>query len=878
MNSSTVFKKTLPLIVILLIIIIAAVTCTALKRTKANPVFENSDEVYLSTKEGDYTYTITKGQMYEELKNNVGLSSLIIRVNKDILKKEGYFDKVKDEDIEKKIEEATFEDGKDGLTGEEIAEAEKKFSDTMFSSYGLKDENEIKEYYRLVLAKEAYAKDKLEEEIKEKDDKATSDDEKYFPNSKYTSYYNDNYQQEFWAIIVPYTTETQAKNALAQLGILVHTKDSKVSDDFNCWKWIAKDEEGKYLVDSDGKYKEGKTLTAEEVVKAMIDLYNTVYAYKLKNYPAERLVLNEGKQYTIDEFGNYVFNTTFSEDDETLNTLHYTYGELSKYQTGILNSMRNNWVAYTANSEVNSSAKWYTPTPQSYNSGSLYCFCLKIAENQPKVLDDVKSEITEALKKEALTTTYIETKMAELRAKYNFTIYDTELEKNYITSMKNYKVTHKATKVAKKNVIASIDEIEYTVNDFYTLMDQSYGVSVIMSLLNYERFMVNKEFNKYYAYKSDLAEKKKWTDTEKYKEMKEQIAKEKLVFTSGSYSSYGYSPDSMTWLEFIKAVYGANSENDLLIQYLYNDIISDYQKSLKDLSKADETSDLWKFYEEKMEGIKNAYFSVKGVHLLICIYDDPKDATDSKATPLDPKDWSEEQVKLAKELHDQVLKYVSDEEGDITTKFEDIAGAFKKALKYLPGLEQTVEAQPAINGESYTFKNIEVSKFRSAGLSVKYEDLGEFTNGKMVEEFDKAVKSIWDENPASESMTIYEDYLQTVYGFHVYANLKSNPLPEWTSKDEKSTGILPTLELIKKYIKDEKDETISDTEKTALTTYYTPIATELGGSYNSYIEEYKALQALDLQLEGANYSKEILNRAIEIALANWNEKLTYNKK
>lgn len=125
MNSSTVFKKTLPLIVILLIIIIAAVTCTALKRTKANPVFENSDEVYLSTKEGDYTYTITKGQMYEELKNNVGLSSLIIRVNKDILKKEGYFDKVKDEDIEKKIEEATFEDGKDGLTGEEIAEAEK---------------------------------------------------------------------------------------------------------------------------------------------------------------------------------------------------------------------------------------------------------------------------------------------------------------------------------------------------------------------------------------------------------------------------------------------------------------------------------------------------------------------------------------------------------------------------------------------------------------------------------------------------------------------------------------------------------------------------------------------------------------------------------
>lgn len=878
MNSSTVFKKTLPLIVILLIIIGAAVTCTALKKTKANPVFENRDEVYLSTKEGDNTYTITKGQMYDELKNSVGLSSLIIKVNKDILKKEGYLDKVTDDEIAKKIEEATFEDGKEDLTSEEIAEAEKKFSDNMFSSYGLKDENEIKEYYRLVLAKEAFAKAKLEEEIKEKDDKAKENDEKYFPDSKYTSYYNEHYQQEFWAIVVPYTTETQAKNALAQLGIVVHYKDSKVSDDFSSWKWIAKDEKGDYKVDSDGKYVEGEVLTAKEVVKAMIDLYNAVYAYKLKNYPTERLVLNEGKQYSLDEFGNYVFNTTVSETDETLNTLHYTYSELSDYQTGILNSMRNNWVAYTANSEVNASAKWYTPTPQNYNSGSLYCFCLKIAEAQPKVLDDVKSEIYEELKKEVLTTTYIETKMAELRAKYNFTIYDTDLESTYISSMKNYKVTHKATKTAKKDIIASIDEIDYTVNDFYTLMDSNYGVSVIMSLLNYERFMTNKDFNKYYAYKSNLSEKKKWTDSEKYKEMKEQIANEKLVFTSGSYSSYGYSPDSMTWLEFIKSVYGANDENELLIQYLYNDIVSDYQKSLKDVSEVEEDSTLWKFYVEKMEEIKNAYFKVEGIHLLICIYNDPKDATDSKATPLDPEEWTEEQIKLAKELHNQILDYVSNEEGDIEAKFEDIADAFKKAMKYLPNLEQNIDAQPVVGGESYKFKNIEVSKFRSAGLSVKYEDLGEFTNGKMVEEFDKAVKSIWDENPSNDEMVIYKEYLQTVYGFHVYANLKTTPLAEWTSKDEKTTGILPTLEMVKKYLKDEKDETLTETEKTAITTYYSPIATELGGSYNSYIEEYKALQALDINLEGAAYSKDILNRAIEIALANWNDKLTYNKK
>lgn len=884
MNSSTVFKKTLPLIVILLVIIGVAVTCTALRTTKDNPDISNRDEVYLSTNEGNFKYEITKGQMFDELKTNVGLSSIIIKVNKDILTKEGYYDEVKDEDILKEIEEAIFEDGKEGLTAEEIKEAEEKFSDTMFSSYGLKNENEIKDYYRLVLAKEAYAKAQLEKEIAEKDEKAEENDDRYYPDSKYTTYYNSNYQQEFWAIIVPYTTEAQAKNALAQLGIVVHEKDSNITDDYACWKWIAKDEEGNYKIGEDNKYVEGETLEAHEVVKAMIDLYNAVYAYKLENYPVERLVLNEGKQYTIEKMGNeinYVFNTTLSETDEALNQLHYTYEELSTYQTGILNSMKNTWIQYNENSVVNASSKWYTPVPQSYNSGALYCFCLKIAEQSPKALDDVKDEITEALKKDTLTSSYIETKMAELREEYNFTIYDTDLEKNYISSMESYKVKHKATKVEKLDVIASINDIEYSVEDFFKLMDENYGVSIIMSLLNYERFMVNTEYNKYYEYKNELlSEKNKWNDRDKYKEMKEQVANEKLVFTSGSYSSYGYSPSSMTWLEFIESVYGAKDENDLLIQYLYSDIISDYQKSLADLSEKDASSDLWKFYEKHMEAIKNEFFSVKGAHLLICIYEDPKDATDSKASTINPSEWTEEQIKLAKELHDQILKYLEQPNEDSTVKaMEAIATSFKSSLKYLPTLDQNVESQPVVSGASYVFNNIEVAKFRSAGLSIKYEDLGEFENGKMVAEFDAAVKSIWNEwnDNGGNKETLYKQYLQTEYGFHVYYNLDCKAISEWKSEDEEESGILPTLDLIKKYLEDNNDETISDTQKTAIKTFFEPIYDELSGSYNGYIQEYKAIQALDINLDKTNYDRDTLNRAIEIAIDNWYEKITYNK-
>ena len=299
MNSSTVFKKTLPLIVILLVIIGVAVTCTALNKEKENPFINNGDDAYLSTTEGNFEYDITKADMFKELKANVGLSTLINTVNKQILTNLGYFDKVTEEAIAEEIEKATFEDGKEGLTAEEIAEKEEEFEETMFSSYGLKTLDEIKDHYRLTLAKKAYASDKLEEEIKAKDEEADEDSEKYFKESDYTTYYNANYQQEFWAIIVPFSTEAQAKNALAQLGIQLHRKDSKVEGDFDRWVKAVNEEE--------------VTLTPQEVVKAMIDMYNTNYAYKLENYPTEKITLNEGKQYSFDEFGNYVFNTTVSE-------------------------------------------------------------------------------------------------------------------------------------------------------------------------------------------------------------------------------------------------------------------------------------------------------------------------------------------------------------------------------------------------------------------------------------------------------------------------------------------------------------------------------------------------------------------------------------
>lgn len=869
MNGSTVIKKTLPLIIILLIIIGTAVTCTLLSKEKDNPVISDPDGIYLTAKEGEFTYKLTNSRLYDELKENVGVSSLVNMINKDLLKdlkKDGtsYWDKVTQEAIDEEIETATFPDGKDELTVEEITEAEEKFLDTMFSSYGLVTMTEIEDHYRLILAKELYAADKLDEEIAETNAEAETDSEKYFTQSDYSSYYTSNYKAEYWAIIVPFSTEAQAKNALAQLGITIKTSTANTSDDFTRWVKTIDGEE--------------VTLTTSEVVAAMVSMYNTTRAFQTESYPINRLVLTEGKQFAIND-GLYQFKTTVSEEDESLNVLHYTYDEIYAYQSSVQNYLKNTMVSYTTSSEVTYTQKWFTPTPQSYSSGSIHCFIMKLAEVAAPEQSAVNEEIYEKLVEKTLTSTFVETKMAELRQEKELVIYDAFLEKQYASSAKSYSVTHETTKKASENLVASVEGHDYTTDQLYDAMDKIYGISLAITLINEERFLVNTKFNEYYDYASTAnKEKDKWLDQEKYQELTTEVSNEKLNFSAGAYESYGYGPSTMTWEEFLQSIYGVSDEQELRMYFLKSDIIADFKKSLGDLSEADEASPLWQFYLEKMELIKEEIFTATGVHLLISAYQDPMGAVTASSSMLDPKDWSEYQVTCAKELTDQVRTYIAGSEGTIKERLEAVVTAFKASPRFIANLEQTVAAQPVVEGTSYVFEGIEVAKFKSAGLTVKFEDLAEITNGEMVEEFEAAVKSIWLANPDSDSMVIYNDYIQTQYGFHVYANLTTTPLATWEDTDG-NTHILPSLEIIKLYIEDAADEDLTDEMVDAIETYYAPIFKELAtDGYYAAIKQYQSIKEMDITFNKSNYTRESFLKAINMTIEKYqDENLTYIK-
>ena len=436
-------------------------------------------------------------------------------------------------------------------------------------------------------------------------------------------------------------------------------------------------------------------------------------------------------------------------------------------------------------------------------------------------------------------------------------------------------------------------------------------MTLALSEITYRRFLYNEAFNVYKDMNTG-----EWLDEEKRNSFIEDIETQRLNFLAGGYSSYGYDPTVMTWEEFMEALYGAKNEQELADSFLYSDIVADYTEKLNFITEKDDegnyinnnynelvTSKLWELYEEKMNKAVEDYFNVTGIHFLVSTYEDPSKAND-KGTPINPEEWTEVQKEAAKKLIADVQNYLVYAKGDYETVLTDIANAFKACPYKVNG--QTPEIYDEDGNEiDYTLKageaTIDVAYYKTLGLFVKFEDLGSFVNGTMVEPFNDAVKAIWDKDTNDEvysRVTILEDAIETEFGYHLYINLGSTALPtyesnlitpdaegNWVDEEGKplftvegeetktEERVLPQLYEVLLYVKDANSEHLTAGAKTAVETYYKALSEEIGGSYFSYMQQYLDVKDL-LTANGVaseNYTKADLDRIIDLNIESWYE-------
>jgi hypothetical protein len=389
MNSKSIVKRTLPLIIALAIIIIIAVSCTLLSGEKPNPRITDPQGAFMKIEDIE----IQNNQIYNDLKLNYGYNTLLEMLDIKLLGQEKdnndqpYYvtiDKRSEafiDEIDEKIEEAMFPNGRTGDT-EDDADTITEWKEKVFLSLGLKDDNAIKEYYNLVISRENYTRDAIRKNYEESiasddiDDTITEDD--------IDSYFDANYQNTFWTIVVPYNSLEAAETALNQIDIELKTVDNKTT-------WV-----------------KGGTdieLTAEEVKQAFIDLYNNQYSYKAVGYPnaanpIENLVVRNGVHYTI-EGGNIVFNTEYNEDLEADNI--QTNSNLFYLTTSDLNKINANLGKYVNDSmrAINNPASelpsTFTANPKTFSGASNYYLILKIDYEQAPLQSEVEAEIIEKI-------------------------------------------------------------------------------------------------------------------------------------------------------------------------------------------------------------------------------------------------------------------------------------------------------------------------------------------------------------------------------------------------------------------------------------------------------------------------------------------------
>ncbi len=821
---------------------VALFACDGCKHdhNKKNPTLNDTTSVYVSLKEGDFTYNVTRGELYTFLKKDYGATALVNLIEKDLLAT--YVNNVSDDDIKNLIDKDVYGDDFDSLTNEEKATKVTEFLNSVYTGFGINATDiydaKIKQNYRMTLAEKAYAKEVLLKEIADTNEayekyNALSDDEKkkaenpqttpYFTDENYETLYNKANTNKYNCIVVTFPTLLQAQDALAQIGVEVTSTGE--------WKSL------------------GASLTSEQIASKFIDLYNSCYGYKKIN--------------------------SLASDD-----LKFDESDLNSAIVSKLNDME----TYDATKAV--TENWYTNTCLCMGNGSYYAYILNLGSTLYTKYSDLdeasknsyNTSVYDELVDGKLTSTYISTKVSELRKSKGIVIYDAVIENGYGKIVSQFSVDFEKTNEESSNVVGKCNGVEYTCEQVFEEMEKNFGAGATLELLNNKRLVVNSNLNKYYNYATNT-----WNDKDLSSELDEKVKEEKKNFNNGDYKEYGYDKSSMSYTTYLEINYGVSTEEEfktaLLVETILQDIKkeSNYLVNYKDVtipatedsaSKVDHqfnmsledatNSNLWIALKANMDEDIANYFDVSGMHLLVNSYKNNIDYVDGK-NAVDPKDWTEEQKEAANNLLLEVKDYFNSTTGTYEARLKKLVKAYQTA-PYDTNDTSNKELQTLTYGDN---KSINLSYYKNLGLYVKFEDLGSFKNGKMVESFDAAVKAIYDKDMTDkvyDRLTI-SDVITTVYGYHLYFNTKSNSLT-----DLGNGRYLPTLSEIRDYV---CGNSVSGNIKTAITTYYSPYAEVVVGDYYYTCQCYndiKALLSSDSYTTTGSFSFDNVSKYIDLYL------------
>lgn len=514
--------------------------------------------------------------------------------------------------------------------------------------------NKLYEYYYLDLAKENFAKNKLAEEIKEKDEEALdSDDEDnvgYFTKDEITSLYESDFlnQGDSESIIIKFASEDEALDTLRAFGI-------KVNDSKLCYLTNTPANYNDYLkyydefdfTNSTDYMDLSSTFGDSLVLQLYIAIYNYTYTYRsnLENLDLdvssaiidqrsttntliqkynELLADGDWDANKDDERIENIVNTLKAEEENYNNYVKRTAESLKEYSESMYTYVYETLETPLEASEDGDYTR-YTTSPHSADDAYYMAYKISYAKTaydaiyEEDITDDdlydaivdYKDEgndtnslyeaITAKLKDEDLTSSYIDEKINEVLEDVKVKIYDEAMEITYAKDNDDYNRTLSGP--SDDNVLAEFTYEDTTVYAYLTTEEKDG----IFDVLDYRTGSVTA---------SNLISTKLIKATDEYKNISQEdidnfyqtIEYTLAIFANDGLSSNGY-PASLGKYNFLMLYYHTSDIDEIV-----NDVFKVGQVS-SELIINYNSDEIINFFDEYTQLAYENYFSATALEL-----------------------------------------------------------------------------------------------------------------------------------------------------------------------------------------------------------------------------------------------------------------------
>lgn len=384
-------------------------------------------------------------------------------------------------------------------------------------------------------------------------------------------------------------------------------------------------------------------------------------------------------------------------------------------------------------------------------------------EGNDELIAELKAEMIE----KKLTDTYITEKVDEYSKENKLNIYDPILRALY-SRQNDYKG---ATKVKDNNILAEMGTASVTVDEFYAEAEKTFGVSIANDLIT------NKILKEKYYDKID-----KETHASNETSMKNMI----VSFGQNQYAGNGY-PASIGREQFLLLAFRANTVD----QAIENAFVLPKVKELFEKDLEAQYDDIYEKFAQLSALQYDNYWLLRSSHILIYL------DLDLNGTPDDPAKLSAEVLAEAQTLLPQFIK--------------EMFKRIDKEVSQSKGIERLItdyNSSTRLSSDDEYEKESIWAPYKRFGFRLKQETLGEITNSsnfltsqsRLDEVFYTRAQAIYEivkdyqvsqfpyldfynddvsydpENPESTIGNI--DKIQTAFGWHlIMANGVDNKMP-----------------------------------------------------------------------------------------------------